>query len=223
MATRYSPAIVTSGLVLCLDAANPRSYSGTGTTWTDLSGNNYTHNLSNASFTVFQNVSCFNMTTTGYARPASSTYTFTTTYTLIAWTNALSDAQVATWRTLWRTLPYDHPLLIQDSTDTIGYYDNNSAGFVSYGATLSGLGLTNKWTMFTITGTGGSSYLYYNGANYIGSVAYGLNGLTHDAIGSTNGGDQAFGYVATANLYSRNLSTTEILQNYNATKSRFGL
>ena len=39
MATRYSPAIVTSGLVLCLDAANRKSYPGSGTTWTDLSGN----------------------------------------------------------------------------------------------------------------------------------------------------------------------------------------
>jgi len=39
MATRYSPAIVTSGLVLCLDAANRKSYPGSGTTWSDLSGN----------------------------------------------------------------------------------------------------------------------------------------------------------------------------------------
>ena len=31
--------IVTDGLVLCLDAANPKSYPGSGTTWTDLSGN----------------------------------------------------------------------------------------------------------------------------------------------------------------------------------------
>jgi hypothetical protein len=47
MATRYSPAIVTSGLVLCLDAANRKSYSGTGTTWSDLSGNNYNGTLTN--------------------------------------------------------------------------------------------------------------------------------------------------------------------------------
>jgi hypothetical protein len=219
----FSPRIVTGGLVLALDAADKNSYPGSGTSWRDLSGNNYTHTLTNAPFTTFQNVSCFNMSTTGYAKPSSSTYTFTTTYTLIAWANSLSNAQVATWRTLWRTQLYDHPLLIQSGTDLLGYYDNNAAGFVSYGNTLGGLGLANKWTMYTITGTGGSSYLYYNGANYIGSVAYGLNGLTHDTIGSTNGGDQAFGYVAIANLYSRNLSTTEILQNYNATKTRFGL
>lgn len=39
MATNYNPKIITSGLVLCLDAANPRSYPGTGTVWKDLSGN----------------------------------------------------------------------------------------------------------------------------------------------------------------------------------------
>jgi hypothetical protein len=37
MAFNYSPKIVTDGLVLYLDAANPRSYPGTGTTWYDLS------------------------------------------------------------------------------------------------------------------------------------------------------------------------------------------
>lgn len=39
MATNYSPRVVTDGLVLYLDAANPKSYSGSGTTWSDLSGN----------------------------------------------------------------------------------------------------------------------------------------------------------------------------------------
>jgi hypothetical protein len=39
MATNYNPRIVTDGLVLCLDAANPKSYPGSGTTWYDLSGN----------------------------------------------------------------------------------------------------------------------------------------------------------------------------------------
>lgn len=223
MATVRGPRIVTSGLVLALDAADRKSYSGSGTVWNDLSGNNYTHTLTNASLTTFQNVSCFNMTTTGYAKPASATYTFTTTYTLIAWANALADSQVATWRTLWRTQPDDHPLLIEDATDKLGYFDNNAANFVYYGATLGGLGLANKWTMFVVTGTGGSSYLYYNDANYVGSAAYGLNGLTHDVIGSTAFGNQPFGYVATATIYNRALSISEISKNFNAQRGRFGV
>ena len=40
MGTNYNPRIVTNGLLLCLDAANKRSYPGTGTTWIDLKGSN---------------------------------------------------------------------------------------------------------------------------------------------------------------------------------------
>ena len=52
MGTSYNPRIVTDGLVLCLDAANARSYPGTGTTWTDLKGgNNATmQNMSSSDF-----------------------------------------------------------------------------------------------------------------------------------------------------------------------------
>ncbi len=39
MGVDYNPRIITNGLVLCLDAANPKSYPGSGTTWSDLSGN----------------------------------------------------------------------------------------------------------------------------------------------------------------------------------------
>ena len=37
MALTHSPRIVTDNLILCVDAANPKSYSGSGTTWKDLS------------------------------------------------------------------------------------------------------------------------------------------------------------------------------------------
>jgi hypothetical protein len=47
MALQHSPSIVTSGLVLCLDAANPRSYPGSGTKWFDVTGNGNTGTLTN--------------------------------------------------------------------------------------------------------------------------------------------------------------------------------
>ena len=43
----FSPRIVTSGLIFVVDAADKNSYPGTGTTWKDLSGNNYTGTLTN--------------------------------------------------------------------------------------------------------------------------------------------------------------------------------
>jgi hypothetical protein len=47
MGVAYNTSIVTNGLVLALDAANTKSYPGSGTTWTDLSGNNNTGTLTN--------------------------------------------------------------------------------------------------------------------------------------------------------------------------------
>ena len=47
MALAHSPRIVTDGLALCLDAGNTKSYSGSGTTWNDLSGNGNTGTLTN--------------------------------------------------------------------------------------------------------------------------------------------------------------------------------
>ena len=45
MSLSHSPSIITNGLVLCLDAGNRRSYPGSGNTWYDLSGNNRNANL----------------------------------------------------------------------------------------------------------------------------------------------------------------------------------
>ena len=47
MGLSHSPRIVTDGLVLCLDAANKRSYPGAGTTWTDLTANKNNGTLTN--------------------------------------------------------------------------------------------------------------------------------------------------------------------------------
>ena len=49
MALAHSPRIVTDGLVLALDAGNAKSYPGSGTAWTDLSGNSNNGTLTNGS------------------------------------------------------------------------------------------------------------------------------------------------------------------------------
>ena len=223
MSAYAGPEIANDGLVLCLDAGNSKSYPGTGTTWNDLSGNGYTHTLTSAPFTTIDGVSCFDTSTTGYITDSGTTFTFGSSHTMIAWARPLADSQVANWRTLWRTQPDDHPLLIQDATNLIGYYDNNSAGFVSYGLNLGTLGLENKWTMFSLVASGGTTTLYINNGSSTGSVAYTASGTSHDAIGATAGGGQQFGYVSVAQLYNRSLTAAEVAQNFNAFRGRFGI
>ena len=47
MSTRYNPSIVRDNLTLYVDAANTKSYSGSGTTWTDISSKNHDGTLTN--------------------------------------------------------------------------------------------------------------------------------------------------------------------------------
>ena len=66
MAIFYNPSIVSSGLVLALDAGNPKSYPGSGTTWTDLSGqsNNFTWSSPAPTYTTYNNTPVISTTPT---------------------------------------------------------------------------------------------------------------------------------------------------------------
>ena len=224
MSTYYGLGIPTTNLEWLVDAGNAKSYPGTGTTWYDLSANNRNQSLvGGAAYTTINGVGCIDTATEGkYTVDAGTTYTFTAEYTMIAWARALADSQVSTWRTLWRTQPDDHPLLIQDGSNTIGYYDNNAAGFVSYGLNLATIGKENVWAMYTIVGSGSTSTLYIDNRTYSGSVNYTANGNSHDAFGSA-AGSQAFGYVAVGMIYSRALTLSEIDQIFYSYRQRFGV
>ena len=67
MGIAYNPKIVTDGLVLCLDAANTKSYSGTVTSWTDLSGNGNTGTLTNGPTYNSSNLGFFQFVTNNFA------------------------------------------------------------------------------------------------------------------------------------------------------------
>ena len=223
MAYFSGPNIVTDGLVLALDAASERSYPGTGSNWYDLSGSGYTHSLiGSPAYTTIDGAVCFNMGVSGaYAEPTSSTYTLPNNFTYTGWARILSDSQTVLWRTLWRPTPNDHVILVQDATNIIGYYDNDSGGgFVSYGLNVGTMGIEEVWTLYTVVASSGTSTLYINDNEYSGSVPYTAAGNNHNLISYPN---QSFGYVASTMIYSRALTTVEISQNFNAQKSRFGL
>ena len=73
MALSHSPSLVLPGLVLCLDAANPKSYPGSGTTWTDLSGNGNHVTLSGTTYNSSERLGCFDFDGTDDYAYSSST------------------------------------------------------------------------------------------------------------------------------------------------------
>ncbi len=209
--------LVTSGLVIQLDAYNTLSYPGTGTTVNDITSG-FTHTLTDgAVYVTLYGVKTFDCTTgtrqvvcngTGPTLP-------TTGYTYVTW--AKINTSSSTWRTLFRTLPNDHPLLVQISTDNLGFYDNDTGNFIDSGYDVTPI--LDVWVQYTVVGDSTSSIFYINGSQ-VGTVAFGAGGNRHSVWGGWQAG-QPFGYVANMFYYNRKLTLYEITQNYTFLSPRF--
>ena len=83
---------ITQNLLVWLDASNASSYSGSGTTVNDLSGNGYTHTLSSAPYTVLNGIKCFDCSTTGtVVVNGTGPLLPTTGFTYICWGRLLNS------------------------------------------------------------------------------------------------------------------------------------
>ncbi len=210
------PTIVTSGLLLQLDASNSTSYPGSGTTVFDLT-NSYNHTLTNAPYTILNGIKCFdcNGLNTIIAVPSNTGPTLPTTgYTYITWARMRTSS--STYRTLFRTLPNDHPILVNIGTDDLGFWNNDTSSFTSSGYNVASI--EDVWVQYTVVGDSSSSIFYINGTQ-VGTTAVGAGGNTHWAWGAITG--QPFGYVANLYLYNRKLSIAEIKQQYDALTFKF--
>jgi hypothetical protein len=234
MAGTVAPNMVTDGLVLYLDAANNKSYPGSGTTWADIAaGNNGTlvngptFNSGNGGSIVFD----------GADDRVSRTTSINTgqNFTINAW---IYPTLLGTTRRAVAANSYNYINRNGWSFSTAGGGTNNSF-FLSVGndnayrvAAANTLSL-NQWVYISAVcqNGGGSINLYKNGIETSYALtALSTNTLTYtypqfnvgfrDSAGTT---DPYTGNIANVQIYNRALSSTEILQNYNATKGRYGL
>lgn len=213
-------SIITTGLTVWLDANNTASYSGSGTTVNDLSGNGYTHTLTGATYSILDGVKCFDCTTgnnrvvvngTGPTLPTSG-------YTYITWAR-LEAGNPAVFRTLLYTnSPKYTPITIPNNSNTLGYWDS---AFRSSGYDLaSSVGV---WVQYAVVGTNSSQTFYINGVQVGNSIAYGAGGTTHWGWGNNDTTGQPWGYVSNLFMYNRILTQEEIQQNYYANRAIYGL
>ena len=220
MALNYGPTIVTDGLMLTLDAGDVNSYPETGTIWYDISGNgkNALMSATNAPvFTTLNGIKCFQ------ASDLSNQYFYVSNYT---------------FSTAGRT----YELWINQTTVSIGYQtwtDDNLSERVLFGLYNSNFYIypslqqasaiaAGEWTYvaYTLAGDNGSTAIGYKNGTSIISGTYGYNlasGTGTLYLMGDFGGEGMSGYCALARTYNRVLSPQEILGNYNAQKSRFGL
>ena len=228
------PNIVRDGLVLALDAASPRSYPGSGTTWTDLSGNG-NNAVSQASASTTQ--ARFN--SDGYFDLDEAS----DVYFLISGLNNYNFGPNLTVDFWIKNTGGDYRAIVQNSNtsatnDTIDirfgredYYGGANNGtrcsFILNSSTSLGFYVPlNVWTHVTCTHDGTTMRAYTNGAEFsntgfssnINTAAYDMKLFRH-----FNTGEDLVNPFASIRMYDRTLTADQIQQNYNAQKSRFGL
>lgn len=233
--------IVTSGLLLHLDAAQLRSYAGTGTTWwADVSGNNRNGTFQNGTafdssnggnilFDALNDFVSFDTTNFGntftflaFIRP-SSTATIQTIFSNRAWTDtaggSVQSSGIAFHINDRNVNDRRLQLMLANGSSGVSPV---SVGAITYD-TWQQVGVTctssGSGTMLTTT-------LYKNGAslNTSGGVDPGHTRNAAWRLGYMTGNTFPFnGRMGQVLLYNRVLSAAEILQNYNAIKSRYGL
>ena len=240
MATKYSSSTVSDSLMFYLDAANTKSYPGSGTTWNDLSGNGRNGTLVN-SMSISGGTASLAPGTNDYATiPHDATISAAAfgagnNYTLESWcrfdvfqnwTCMISKAFAGSWSNTTSGLWCDSGGNIRF---VIGSNQSgNPAGSYVNGASFSAS--TNTWYHVVGVNDGTNAKLYVNGV-YRDQQA--LSGITQTRTENTNAitvgrratgtGPSHDGNISVVKVYSRALTDSEILQNFNALRGRYGI
>lgn len=209
--------IVTSGLVLNLDAGNNSSYPGSGTTWYDTSGNGYNGTLTNGpTFTSLFGGNIVFDGTNDYVISTVPGGLGSADFTLEFWFYKNTDAGMIFNSRSGGTG--------SDGIDISRELAATTAGTVLFTSTSIS---TSTWTHVYITRSSSTLYRYIN-LTLNGSISFISNNLSGTSFyigGNAAGGNTGYlnGYMPIVRLYNRSLSSNERTQNYNALRTRYGL
>ncbi len=216
MSLSHSPLIVRDGLVLCLDAANPRSYPKSGTTWSDLAGandgtliNGPTFDADDKGSIVFDGSNQY--ISNNYANSAE--HTISIIFKIISFSssdmrllgayggasNQLGAGWVNSTFRIWISNSWNNTSFVS-SVDTV------------YHLTITHDSSNNN----TIYVDGIYEDTIINKESYFNNIAFGSPYLL--VYGSYFNGN-----MYNISLYNRALTASEVLQNYNATRGRYGI
>jgi len=232
MGVTYNPRIVTDGLVLALDAGNTKSYPGSGTTWTDLSGNGNNGTLENG--VGYNGSNGGSLSFDGVNDRIQIAYTPNLAFTdaimsCESWVyvDSLSSAfSIINKRGNNSTQNTNRSYVFEVSSNGRVTWNLDSATTLCNTAT--GLIQTDQWYHLAATHDGTNAKVYVNGVESV-SVSSGTSSLKNTGdipvrIGwrYTNSSiNYSDGKISITRVYNKALTPQEIQQNYNATKSRF--
>jgi hypothetical protein len=229
MGTSYNPQIVTNGLVLALDAGNTKSYAGSGTAWNDMSGAGNNGTLTNSP-------------TYSSANGGFITFNGTTSTTQIPSFNISGSAiSIFSWFKLTSLQTLERSIVRKDGIWQLGFADPsiNSVRCLLATSGTTGFTTANDFTYAFSTGTwynfgfvydNGVTKFYVNGVNIrtittiTGNITSGSSAVS---IGGNATGNATLTYldgsVSSTNIYNIGLLPDNVLQNFNATRGRYGI
>jgi hypothetical protein len=221
--TPFTPDIVLSNLQLWLDAGQTDSYSGSGTTWNDLSGNSRTGTLTNGPT---------------YSSADGGSIVFDGSNDFVQCTGSLTvtAATFVTWiRRNGNQGQYDGILFSRGTNTTgmnfqasnqLGYHWNDAGNTYNW---QSGLTIPNAtWCMIAVSVTSTAATAYLCQASGIttatNTVSHGSSVLNDIKLALDDATSRYFtGNISTAMLYNRALTSEEITKNFNAFRGRYGI
>ena len=225
--------VVNTNLMAWVDAGQIASYSGSGATWTDLSGNGKTYTLSNSP--TFNSITgggviTFAGASSQYATTAATLFNSTTTntYSINIWVRPTGAGQIVS--------------VDGQSTPNTGYHytalEITAAGLIYFGqwtGTNSVIATSsqslNAWYNLAITYNGTTATAYVNGTS-VGSsaIAWSAPGantffalMSQDSTNMSATTAYASGSIGAFMVYNRALSADEVTTNFNALRNRYGI
>jgi len=234
----YGPQIVRDKLHLVLDANDPKSYPGAGTKWYDVSGNGRHHNITldtgGGFFAGYGGYIYFGSGSTG-----SGAFYDDANYSIF--NSATSEATMSFWIRKKATSSNGSDMFNMDRDDANGvritmvpaasgsvtFHTNGQSDQLATSTTL----YSNIWYHIVCTLSSVRKHIYVNGnldgSQTVSATTISRSGSSEDSLGnlssSASNGYQFKGDFASVIFYTKALSHAEVKQNYNATRSRFGL
>ena len=227
MTRTHSPRIVTDGLVLALDAGNTKSYPGSGTSWSDLSGQGNTGTLTNGpTYSSADGGSIvFDGSNDSATLPtldiAGNELTFSVwNYGIEAKTSSIIYLEDSgNHRMLNVHLPWNNRVVYFDKGGNNYDRINKTATNVEYQG-------WHHWA-FTANASTGSMKIYLDSALWHSGTGHTktFTNITGSVkkIGKSHLNQWHRGYISNLQLYKKELSQAEVTQNFDALKGRFGL
>jgi hypothetical protein len=231
MSVNGGPNISENGLIFSLDAADRTSYPGTGTAWNDLVGNNNSTLTNGPTFNSGNKGSIVFDGTNDYVNCGSSVGGGYINITACIWVYPQRNDNYYFARYILGSNGWiiTSVLVGGNRVFTVDGREQGGGGNYFQILTTTSFPTNNIWYHLCYTKNANNWRLYVNGnleANSnvgTGTIPFSSAGSDTLDIGGLSGDIYCQGRISNAQIYNRALSAQEILQNYNNTKSRFGL